>query len=190
MTVYNILTGTAAVAYMEESKEQILVKHLLKKEEAAWKELFGAYSGNLSYVCSRYVTEKEDIHDVLQNSFIKMFRSIESFEYRGNGSLKAWMTRITVNESLKHIKQKGDFKSAVEVDDLPDIPNEEEPDFEEIPRDDIMKMIRSLPEGYRTVFNLFVFEKKAIKKLPGCWELQKTLLHLSFTVQKDCLFRK
>ncbi len=149
---------------MEESKEQILVKHLLKKEEAAWKELFGAYSRNLTYVCSRYLTEKEDVHDVLQNSFIKMFRSIESFEYRGNGSLKAWMTRITVNESLKHIKQKGDFTSALEVDDLPDIPNEEQPDFEEIPRDDIM-MIRALPDGYRTVFNLYVFEEKSHKEI-------------------------
>ncbi len=151
--------------YMEESKEQILVKHLLMKEEAAWKELFGAYSRNLSYVCSRYLTEKEDVHDVLQNSFIKMFRSIESFEYRGNGSLKAWMTRITVNESLKHIKQKGNFKSAVEVNDLPDIPNEEEPDFEEIPREDIMMMIRALPDGYRAVFNLYVFEKKSHKEI-------------------------
>lgn len=150
---------------MSENKEQILVKHLLKKEEAAWKELFGAYSGNLAYVCSRYIAEKEDVHDVLQNSFIKMFRSIESFEYRGNGSLKAWMTRIVVNEALKFIKQNNDFKSAVEVEELPDIPEEEEPDFEEIPRDDIMKMIRALPEGYRTVFNLYVFEKKSHKEI-------------------------
>lgn len=151
--------------YMEESKEQILVKRLLQKEEAAWKELFGAYSGNLTYVCSRYVSEREDVHDVLQNSFIKIFRSIESFEYRGGGSLQAWITRIAVNESLKHIRQKGDFKSAVEVDDLPDVPNEEEPDFEEIPKTDIMEMIKSLPDGYRTVFNLYVFEKKSHREI-------------------------
>lgn len=150
---------------MEESKEQILVKRLLQKEEAAWKELFGAFSGNLTYVCSRYVSEREDVHDVLQNSFIKMFRSIESFEYRGGGSLKAWITRITVNESLKYIKQKGDFKSTVEVDNLPDLPNEEEPDFEEIPKADIMEIIRSLPDGYRTVFNLYVFEQKSHKEI-------------------------
>ncbi len=154
-----------ASRYMEETKEQILVQHLLQKKEAAWKELFGAYSGNLAYVCSRYVAEKEDAHDILQNSFIKMFRSIGSFEYRGAGSLKAWMTRITVNEALKHIKQKGSFSSHIEINDLPDIPNEEEPDFEEIPRENIMEMIRKLPEGYRTVFNLFVFEKKSHKEI-------------------------
>lgn len=150
---------------MKETKEQILADRLLRKEEEAWKELFSAYSGHLSYVCSRYITGKEDVHDVLQNSFIKMFRSIESFEYRGNGSLKAWITRIVVNESLKYIRQNTDFKLIDGEFDFPDLPNEEEPNLEEIPQTAIMKMIRSLPEGYRTVFNLYVFEMKSHKEI-------------------------
>ncbi|WP_259109095.1 RNA polymerase sigma factor [Chryseobacterium sp. JUb7] len=149
---------------MEETKEQILVKRLLSKEESAWKELFGAYSGMLTYVCSRYIISKDDVHDVLQNSFIKMFRSIDSFEYRGNGSLKAWITRIVVNESLKHIKQNPDFKMVADVE-IPDVPHEEEPDLNEVSQATIMKMIRSLPDGYRTVFNLYVFENKSHKEI-------------------------
>lgn len=175
---------------MSENKEQILVKHLLEKEEVAWKELFGAYSGNLTYVCSRYITEKEDVHDVLQNSFIKMFRSITSFEYRGSGSLKAWMTRIVVNESLKYIKQNNDFRSTVEVDELPDIPEEEEPDFEEIPREDIMKMIRSLPDGYRTVFNLYVFEKKSHKEIAALLGIAENSSASQFHRAKGLLVQK
>jgi len=150
---------------MELSKEQILIKRLLSKEETAWKELFEAYSGNLTYVCSRYIIEREDVHDVLQNSFIKMFRSIDAFEYRGSGSLRAWMSRIVVNESLKHIKQNSNFKLITNDSDLPDMLDEEEPNLEEIPQETIMKMIRSLPEGYRTVFNLFVFEDKRHKEI-------------------------
>ncbi|REC43448.1 RNA polymerase sigma factor [Chryseobacterium pennipullorum] len=175
---------------MDESKEQILVTHLLRKEEAAWKELFGAYSGNLTYVCSRYISEKEDVHDVLQNSFIRMFRSIDSFEYRGNGSLKAWMTRIVINESLKYIREKGDFKSALEVDDLPDLPDDEDPDFEEIPRDDIMKMIKALPEGYRTVFNLYVFEKKSHKEIAGLLGIAENSSASQFHRAKGLLVQK
>ncbi|MCS3530112.1 RNA polymerase sigma-70 factor (ECF subfamily) [Chryseobacterium sp. JUb7] len=152
------------VECMEETKEQILVKRLLSKEESAWKELFGAYSGMLTYVCSRYIISKDDVHDVLQNSFIKMFRSIDSFEYRGNGSLKAWITRIVVNESLKHIKQNPDFKMVADVE-IPDVPHEEEPDLNEVSQATIMKMIRSLPDGYRTVFNLYVFENKSHKEI-------------------------
>lgn len=175
---------------MGESKEQILVKRLLKKEEAAWKELFGAYSGNLTYVCSRYIAEKEDVHDVLQNSFIKMFRSIESFQYRADGSLRAWMTRIVINESLKHIRQNGDFKSSVEVDDLPDLPNEEEPDFEEIPKEEIMECIRSLPDGYRTVFNLYVFEMKSHKEIASLLGIAENSSASQFHRAKGLLVQK
>lgn len=150
---------------MEETKEQILAKRLLAKEEAAWKELFGAYSGNLSYVCSRYIIEKDDVHDVLQNSFIKMFRSIDSFQYRGNGSLKAWITRIVINESLRHLKQNLSLKTDTDLDTIPDFSNDDEPDLESISKENLMEMIRSLPDGYRTVFNLYVFEEKSHKEI-------------------------
>lgn len=150
---------------MKENKEQILINRLLIKEEAAWKELFGTYSGILSGVCSRYIIEKDDVRDVLQNSFIKMFRSIDTFEYRGEGSLKAWMIRIAVNESLKQIRQNSGFQTTVCTSDFPDTPEEEEPDLEEIPQTEVMRMIKSLPEGYRTVFNLYVFEKKSHKEI-------------------------
>lgn len=150
---------------MKENNEQILVSRLSQKEEAAWKELFEAYSGSLAYVCSRYIIDRDQVNDVLQNSFIKMFRSIHSFEYRGNGSLKAWMTRIAVNESLQHIKQNSDFKIVNDETDIPDIEIEEEPDLDEISQQEIMEMIRMLPDGYRTVFNLFVFEEKSHKEI-------------------------
>ncbi|MCL8536238.1 RNA polymerase sigma factor [Chryseobacterium gallinarum] len=175
---------------MEENKEQILLERLLMKDEAAWKELFGAYSGNLTYVCSRYIAEKEDVHDVLQNSFIKMFHSIKSFEFRGSGSLRAWMTRIVVNESLQYIKQKVAFRSTIEVEDLPEIPNEEEPDFEEIPRAAIMKMIQSLPDGYRTVFNLYVFEKKSHKEIANTLGIAENSSASQFHRAKGLLVQK
>lgn len=150
---------------MKENNEQILVSRLLQKEEAAWKELFEAYSGSLAYVCSRYIIDRDHVNDVLQNSFIRMFRSIDSFEYRGNGSLKAWASRITVNESLQHIKQNSNFKIVADETDIPDVEIEEEPDLDEISQHEIMEMIRTLPDGYRTVFNLFVFEEKSHKEI-------------------------
>lgn len=155
----------AILIIMEESKEQILVNRLLKKEESAWKELFGVYSGSLTYVCSRYIIDKEDVHDVLQNSFIQMFRSIGIFEYRGNGSLKAWITRIVVNESLKHLKKNPELKTVSDDFEIPDMEDQEEPNIEEVSQNEIMKMIKSLPDGYRTVFNLYVFEKKSHKEI-------------------------
>ncbi|MEC3876546.1 RNA polymerase sigma factor [Chryseobacterium salviniae] len=175
---------------MRENNEQILVSRLLQKEEAAWKELFEAHSGSLAYVCSRYIIDRDEVNDVLQNSFIKMFRSIDSFEYRGNGSLKAWITRIAVNESLQHIKQNSDFKIIADENDIADIEMEEEPDLEEISQQEIMEMIRALPDGYRTVFNLFVFEEKSHKEIAEILGIAENSSASQFHRAKSMLARK
>lgn len=175
---------------MEETKEQILAKRLLAKEEAAWKELFGAYSGNLSYVCSRYIIEKDDVHDVLQNSFIKMFRSIDSFQYRGNGSLKAWVTRIVINESLRHLKQNLSLKTDTDLDTIPDFSNDDDPDLESISKESLMEMIRSLPDGYRTVFNLYVFEEKSHKEIAAVLGIAENSSASQFHRAKAILVQK
>ncbi|MFC3159888.1 RNA polymerase sigma-70 factor, ECF subfamily [Chryseobacterium arachidis] len=175
---------------MKIDKEQILADRLLKKEEAAWKELFEAYSGSLTYVCSRYIINGDDVHDVLQNSFIQMFRSVDSFEFRGNGSLRAWMTRIVVNESLKHIKKNSDFKTTAEDLEIADTETDEEPDFEEISQAEIMEMIRSLPEGYRAVFNLYVFEEKSHKEIAEILGIAENSSASQFHRAKSMLARK
>ncbi|MDR2234710.1 MAG: RNA polymerase sigma factor [Chryseobacterium sp.] len=175
---------------MKENKEQILINRLLTKEEAAWKELFGTYSGSLAGVCSRYITEKDDVRDVLQNSFIKMFRSIDTFEYRGTGSLKAWMIRIVINEALKHIRQNSGFQTIAYTSEFPEVPEDEEPDLEEIPEAVVLKMIKALPDGYRTVFNLYVFEKKSHKEIAGLLGIAENSSASQFHRAKGLLVQK
>lgn len=131
------------------------------------KALYDQYAGYLTAVCSRYIDNKEDIRDLMQESFIRIFSSIGSFEYRGEGSLKAWMSRIVTNNTLKHIRDNIN-KGLISIDDdIPDIPDEDIPEISDIPPSVIQEMIRKLPEGYRTVFNLFVFEEKTHKEIAG-----------------------
>ena len=129
------------------------------------KALYDRYAGFLTAVCSRYIENKEDVKDLMQDSFIRIFSSIGSFEYRGEGSLKAWMSRIVINNTLKYIRDNIQ-KGMISIDeDIPDVPDEEIPEISEIPPSVIQDMIRRLPEGYRTVFNLFVFEGKSHKEI-------------------------
>ena len=129
------------------------------------KALYDRYAGFLTAVCSRYIENKEDVKDRMQDSFIRIFSSIGSFEYRGEGSLKAWMSRIVINNTLKYIRDNIQ-KGMISIDeDIPDVPDEEIPEISEIPPSVIQEMIRRLPEGYRTVFNLFVFEGKSHKEI-------------------------
>lgn len=145
--------------------EQKLAERIKRRDSKAMKALYDRYAGFLTAVCSRYIENKEDVKDLMQDSFIRIFSSIGSFEYRGEGSLKAWMSRIVINNTLKYIRgniQKG----MISIDeDIPDVPDEEIPEISEIPPSLIQEMIRRLPEGYRTVFNLFVFEGKSHKEI-------------------------
>jgi len=150
---------------VEETEEDLLQK-IRHGDIVAMKELYYNYSGYLTTVCSRYIVNRDDVRDVLQDSFIKIFNSINKFEYRGPGALRAWMTRIVVNESLKHLKKENErLEIVASAWDLPDIIEEEDPDFDDIPTSIILDMIRSLPCGYRTVFNLYVFENKSHKEI-------------------------
>jgi len=150
----------------EENNERELLKLMVQGNTIAFKRFYDIYSGYLTAVCSRYISNNDDVKDILQESFVKIFRAVHKFEYKGVGSLKAWSTRIVVNEALKHIKTNEKLRlTNLPVWDLPEVVDEEEPDFEDIPTAAIMEMIRALPTGYRTIFNLFIFEEKSHKEI-------------------------
>ena len=100
--------------------------------------------------------------DLLQDVFIKVFDRFGLYHYRGEGSLKAWLSRIVVNDSLR-ILQKSD--RLLPVENLPEPAQDEDPDVENVPLDVLHDMIARLPDGYRTVFNLYVFEQKKHKDI-------------------------
>lgn len=150
----------------EENKERELIRQIVQGNRVAMKRFYDDHSGYLTTVCARYISNREDIKDVLQESFLKIFNAMHKFEYKGPGSLRGWSARIVVNEALNHIKanEKMLFTDFPEAD-LPDLDEEREPDFEDIPTSVILDVIRMLPPGYRTVFNLYVFENKSHKEI-------------------------
>lgn len=150
---------------IDKRKEQIIVKQIMSGSTASMKDFYDIYSGYLTVVCARYISNHNDMQDVLQDSFIKIFKSISSFKYLGEGSLLAWSSRIVANESLKFIQKKAKLNiTCCPSWELPDTA-EEDADFEDVPTATIMEMIRALPIGYRTVFNLYVFENKSHKEI-------------------------
>lgn len=149
---------------MANDRELQIVHSILEGSRPAMADLYRRHIGYLAAACSRYVSSDEDVKDILQTSFLKIISSLDKFEWRGPGSLRAWMTRITVNESLKFIKENERSRKMVE-NYVPEDGPEEEPDTENISAEVLQEMIRQLPVGYRTVFNLYVFEEKSHKEI-------------------------
>ena len=132
-------------------------------DRCAMHEIYNAHAAYLFAVCTRYVADNDSAKDVMQEAFIRIFSNITQFRYRGEGTLRAWMTRIVVNEALKHIRRNSIFYDT-DIEKI-DMPDEEETDIHGVPPDDIHDIIRQLPDGYRTVLNLFVFEQKSHKEI-------------------------
>ena len=143
--------------------EQELLNLFRSRKADAMRIFYDRYAGFLTAVCTRYITDADSVKDVLQESLISIFGAIDKFSYRGEGSLKAWASRIVVNTALKSLRQHGKLSF---VDDLPDVCEDEEtPQLQRLPAKVLHGFIRELPDGYRTVFNLFVFEKKSHKEI-------------------------
>lgn len=143
--------------------EKDIVKDILKGDLSAKKYLYCHYARYLTGVCARYISDNDDVREVLQESFLKIFSSIHLFDYRGQGCLKAWLARIVVNESLKFLKKEYRFEF-LPLSDENDMA-EDETDIEGIPLTALHAMIRDLPVGYRTILNLYVFEEKSHKEI-------------------------
>ena len=75
---------------MEKNKESELLDLIRKGDRSAMSDLYRLNIGFLTALCSRYIIDRDEIKDTLQNSFIKIFSSLDKFQYRGPGSLKAW----------------------------------------------------------------------------------------------------
>lgn len=147
-----------------KDKEQKIVHLFRRGDVSAMDVLYAEYANYLTAVCARYISDDDDVKDILQEAFIKIFTTIDTFDYRGAGSLKAWMGRIVVNESLQWLRQRKRSPFDRMEADPPDLPDDD-PETEDLSSDELTQLIRQLPEGYRAVLNLYVVEGKSHKEI-------------------------
>lgn len=145
--------------------EAELIERCGKGDNLARKQLYERYAGQLLAVCVRYVGDRETAQDVLHDSFLSIFRSIHRLEFRREGSLKAWMVRIVVNQALECLRLQSATTHGVWMEEIPDVEETSEDGLDEIPPSVLMQFIRELPLGYRTVFNLYVLEEKSHQEI-------------------------
>jgi len=143
-----------------------LIDGCRKGETQALGELYKRYSEQMFGVCYRYVGIEETAQDVMHDAFIHVFSAIKQFHSSDEVALKAWLRRIMTTESLVYLRNHKMENSEIPIEDLPEEESiVSESDAESIPQEVLMKMITHLPEGYRTVFNMYVFESYSHKQI-------------------------
>ena len=175
---------------MDDSQLIIACK---KQNRDAQKALYEKYAPVMMAVCIRYCGDVETARDLLHDGFIRVFMQIGS--YSGKGSFEGWLRRIFVNLALENFrkeKKKHQFMeeySYIQSNES-DIPTEDLLDIEDIPREKVLEMIKSLPPGYRTVFNLYIFEEMSHKQIAKELGINEAASRSQFYRAKSLLKKK
>lgn len=143
-----------------EIDERTLADGCRAGSDAARKELYDRFAGRLLAVCLRYAGDRATAEDLLHDAFLKIFGAFDRFSYRGPGSLRAWIERVTVNVALEWLRNRNRL-GVVPLDEgraLPDAAEPEPSEVARIPREALMRFASELPDGYRAVFNLYCIE--------------------------------
>jgi RNA polymerase sigma-70 factor (ECF subfamily) len=136
--------------------EALLIADCRKQEGKAQRAVFDAYADPMLTLCVRYLKNTHEAEDALLRGFEKFFRSLGRFEYRGDGSIRAYLKQIMVRECLMSMRQTRRLVFLEEREmDYADTGTDL---FGGLQAKDIFRLIAELPDGYRTVFNLYEVE--------------------------------
>jgi len=150
-------TGT----YQGFTDKQI-IEGCMRNDPAFQQRLYNMLSAKMFAVCLRYANEYNSAQDLLQEGFIKVFRNIEKF--RGEGSFEGWVRRIFVNTAIEHYRKQVNMY-AIHDTEVKAYEYFDNNALENLKREDIVKSIQKLSDGYRTVFNLYVVEGYSHKEI-------------------------
>jgi RNA polymerase sigma-70 factor (ECF subfamily) len=131
--------------------EADIIEGCKSNEREAQQKLYSLYASRFFGISLRYMKDERDAEEVLTNAFMKIFDNISN--YRSEGSFEGWMKRILINEALGYIRKNRNMYVEVELKH-----NESNEDFAwedtQLETQELLKMIQSLPSGYRTVFKV------------------------------------
>lgn len=154
-----------------------LVEQCLQGDDSAFEEIYKMLSPKMYTVSLRYTQNDFDAQDVLQDAFIRIYNNLKQFKF--NGSFEGWCRRIVMNTAIESLRKKGRLKEN-SGEEIPEIAIEPK-SFERLKYEDLLGLIRTLPDGYRSVFNLYVidgYSHKEIGELLGVSEsTSKTQLY-------------
>lgn len=140
-----------------------LVECCLNKDVKAQKLLFNRFAPKMMGVCLRYASSSTEAEDMLQEGLIKVFEKLKM--YSGKGSLEGWIRRIVVNNALDIIRKNKKMKFNTSIDEVGFSLKKEQFIIEDLTASELMKILQTIPLGYRTVFNMYAIEGYSHKEI-------------------------
>lgn len=147
-----------------------LIERCRQGDEDALGELYKAYAQRMRGVCRRYVSDEQDVDDVLHDAFIVIFTSFDRL--RDTSKVEGWIMSITRNVAAKY-KEHLEAVTMVPLEEAATVSQHtEQTDVRGVPLEDVLRMVERLPEGYGQVFRLSVFEGMSHKEIAEMLDIE------------------
>lgn len=143
---------------MKLINEKELLKGCIERDIKAQRQFYNLFARKMMGICIRYASGVDEAKDFMQEGFIQVFNSIES--YNNKGSLEGWVRKVIVNACLMELRKVRPIFNEVEELDI-----QQEQVFSYMNEKDILTFIQKLPQGFRMVFNLFAVEGFSHKEI-------------------------
>jgi RNA polymerase sigma-70 factor (ECF subfamily) len=136
--------------------EQELIQACIRQERFAQRQLYERFASKLFVTAMRYMKNRSDAEDVLQDSFIKIYQKLPNFRF--DCPLEAWLRKVVVNTALKQLQSQPNYMQHTDSELVTDDVEQEEFTLSGFQFEQLMEIVQSLPEGCRMVFNLYAIE--------------------------------
>ncbi len=151
--------------------EHELIRGCLRGSVQHQRALYEQFAGKMYGVCLRYARNPSDAADILQEGFLKVYTKLDQFQHQG--SFEGWIRRIMVNSALRAYQRQRHDQEISGYEFLPESPVD--PDaIAALSENELLELIRKLPDGYRAVFNLVAIEGFSHGETAGMLGIQES----------------
>jgi RNA polymerase sigma factor (sigma-70 family) len=175
------------VTLHQSISDELLIQASKAGKIEAQKSLFDRYAPRMLALCKRYVKDRDEAEDIMITGFAKAFERLGQF--REEGSFEGWLRRLMVNESLGYLRKTKNLQLQVSINDE-EVQIEDSTIGDHLEASELMMMIESLPDGYRTVFNLYAIEGYSHKEIAEQLGINENTSKSQLSRARDFLKRK
>lgn len=143
--------------------EREIIAGCLRGDPGSQRELYERYAASMFGICCRYVRDRAAAEDLLHDGFITVYTKMG--EYRGEGSFEGWCRRIFVNTALGYLRRQKVMGIPDQLEGVRSLDTKETDAIEKMSGDELLRIVAELPDGYRTILNLYAVEGYSHKEI-------------------------
>ncbi len=164
------------------------IERCLKNDPKAQEQLYKHFSPKMFGVCLRFAKNQTEAEDILQEGFIKIYTCLK--DYRNEGSFEGWLRKTFVNTAINFYRKNLKNNLDINIQEVEIANTNELSAIDKLSIEELLNIIRELPDGYRIVFNLNVIEGYTHKEIGEMLDISENTSKSQLSRAKQALQKK